>query len=451
MSAPRLLDRLTAAWERSDAIFELVSPEAMLDQPIPLRQPILFYLGHLPAFAWNQVCRGELKMPSFAPAFDALFERGIDPIDVDEHAPGDASQWPSTREVLAYRDRVRQELRRAFEEERPTPVFEMVIEHELMHQETLLYMLQELPLRRKVRGAAEAIVRREAEGSLAPAPAPAPAQADFPTRVRVHDGKARVSAGKAVLGAPKSTEGFTWDNELPTLEVSVPSFLIDVLPVQNGDYLEFVRASGYATRALWSDDGWAWKERRGVRHPHGWSRDGSSFRVRTLLDEIPLAEAASLPVMVSFAEAEAYARWKGEKLPTEAELHRAMYGSPDGGQRRYPWGDAEPNASHGNFGFQRLSPAPVGSFPLGASAWGVMDLIGNGWEWTRSPFEPFPGFEVTMPSYPGYSKDFFDGSHYVLLGASWATDRALIRRSFRNWFQPHYPYVFSKFRCTAPA
>jgi ergothioneine biosynthesis protein EgtB len=297
-----------------------------------------------------------------------------------------------------------------------------------------------------VRGAAEAIVRLEVGGSRASA-----LEAHAQARVQARTGKARVSAGKAVLGSPKGTGLFTWDNELPTHEVSVPSFLIDVLPVRNGDYLEFVRASGYATRALWSDDGWAWKERRGMRHPHGWSRDGSGFRVRTLLDEIPLAEAASLPVSVSFAEAEAYARWKGERLPTEAELHRAMYGSPEGSPRRYPWGDADPHPSHGNFGFQRLSPAPAGSFPLGASAWGVMDLVGNGWEWTRSPFEPFPGFEVTMPSYPGYSKDFFDGCHYVLLGASWATDKALIRRSFRNWFQPHYPYVFSKFRCTAPA
>ena len=112
----------------------------------------------------------------------------------------------------------------------------------------------------------------------------------------------------------------------------------------------------------------------------------------------------------------------------------------------WPWGDDAPEERHGSFHFQAASPLPVGSRPDGVSAWGVHELVGNGWEWTCSPFAPFPGFEP-MPRYPGYSADFFDGAHFVLLGGSWATDQALLRPSFRNWFQPHYPYVFSKFRC----
>jgi formylglycine-generating enzyme required for sulfatase activity len=147
---------------------------------------------------------------------------------------------------------------------------------------------------------------------------------------------------------------------------------------------------------------------------------------------------------VSFAEAQAYARWRGGRLPTEAELHRAAYGSPQG-PRTHPWGEARPAGAHGNFGLRRFDPTPVGAFPAGASAWGVHETVGNGWEWTSTPFAPFPGF-APMPNYRGYSQDFFDGRHFVLIGASWATDEVFLRPSFRNWFQPHYPYVFSKFR-----
>jgi formylglycine-generating enzyme required for sulfatase activity len=117
-----------------------------------------------------------------------------------------------------------------------------------------------------------------------------------------------------------------------------------------------------------------------------------------------------------------------------------------GSRRRWPWGDEPPDARRANVGFGCGSPTPVGCRPDGASAWGVLELLGNGWEWTGTPFAPFPGFEA-MAGYPGYSADFFDDAHFVLLGGSWATDEALLRPSFRNWFQPHYPYVFSKFRC----
>jgi formylglycine-generating enzyme required for sulfatase activity len=106
-----------------------------------------------------------------------------------------------------------------------------------------------------------------------------------------------------------------------------------------------------------------------------------------------------------------------------------------------------PERRHGNFNFASWSPVPVGISPGGASRWGVSELIGNGWELTDSSFEPFPGFTASIDSYPDYSADFFDGKHFVLKGASWATDADLLRPSFRNWYQAHYPYVFAKFRC----
>ncbi len=155
------------------------------------------------------------------------------------------------------------------------------------------------------------------------------------------------------------------------------------------------------------------------------------------------------PVYVSHAEATAYARWRGRRLPTEAEFHRAAYGTPAGGERPYPWGDAPPDATRGHFDFHAWDPAPVGSHPAGASAWDVHDLLGNGWEWTSTVFDGFAGFRP-MASYPNYSADFFDGQHYVMKGGSPVTARELLRRSFRNWFRPHYPYVYATFRCVMP-
>jgi formylglycine-generating enzyme required for sulfatase activity len=122
-----------------------------------------------------------------------------------------------------------------------------------------------------------------------------------------------------------------------------------------------------------------------------------------------------------------------------------VYGVPDGRDRAHPWGDAPPDATRGNFGFRRFDPTPVGAHPAGASAFGLEDSTGNGWEWTSTPFASFPGFRP-MASYPQYSADFFDGRHFVMKGGSPVTSENLLRRSFRNWFRAAYPYVYAKFR-----
>jgi formylglycine-generating enzyme required for sulfatase activity len=163
-----------------------------------------------------------------------------------------------------------------------------------------------------------------------------------------------------------------------------------------------------------------------------------------MFEDIPLP--LDWPVYVSRAEANAYARWAGKALPTEAQWHRAAYGTPEGRERQFPWGDEAPNRRLGNFDFERWDPTPVGTFAQGQSAFGVADLIGNGWEWTSTPFGPFPGFEP-FSFYPGYSANFFDGQHFVMKGGSARTAACMLRRSFRNWFQPHYQYVYAGFRC----
>jgi ergothioneine biosynthesis protein EgtB len=435
-------ERLTTAWARTDRIFDILAPEAWLAQPISLRHPFIFYVGHLPAFAWNHVCGGVLDRPAFNAAFDDLFSRGIDP-DVDDPSrchdhPDVPARWPALGEVLEYRDRVRAAVlaaagpvadrREAHAMARGGRVFSMVVEHELMHQETLLYMLQCLDLERKIR------------------PSWLPGYVERPGRPAGH---VEIPAGLATLGASVGDLTFGWDNEFPAHQMAVPAFVVDATPVTNAQFLAFVEAGGYRRAELWGDVDWAWRQHADLGHPVTWERREGRFAYRTIFDRLHLSSVGDWPVYVSLAEARAYARWKGRRLPTEAEYHRTALGDLDGSERRSPWGAGAPTVSHGNFDFRHWAPTPVGSHPEGASAWGVHDLIGDGWEWTDTPFAGLPGFEASIPGYPGYSADFFDGKHYVLKGASWATASDLVRPSFRNWFQAHYPYVFAKFRCVS--
>jgi formylglycine-generating enzyme required for sulfatase activity len=208
----------------------------------------------------------------------------------------------------------------------------------------------------------------------------------------------------------------------------VRQFEIDRYNVTNGEYLDFMRATD-------------------ADPPHFWARRDGAWFWRGMFELIPLP--LDWPVYATQEQATAFARWKGKRVPTEAQYHRAAFGTPSGEEQRiYPWGNQRPDASRGNFGFTNWDPVPVGSYPNGASAWGVHDLVGNGWEWTSTVFDGYPGFQP-MASYANYSADFFDGKHFVLKGASPATAPELIRPSFRNWFRGNYPYVYATFRCAA--
>jgi formylglycine-generating enzyme required for sulfatase activity len=253
-----------------------------------------------------------------------------------------------------------------------------------------------------------------------------------------------ILAGTITLGIDRRTSPFLgWDNEYQQNIIKVPAFAIDSHKVTNGDYLKFVHNGGYEERLFWAGDDWEWVRANGVAHPRFWTRRDGQWFWRGLFNEYALPP--DWPVYVSHAEASAYARWAGKSLPTEAQFERAAFGSPAGNERPFPWGDAAPAVAHGNFGFQRWDPVPVGATPEGDSAFGVSQMVGNGWEWTSTVFGPFPGFKP-FPFYPGYSANFFDGCHYVIKGGSSRTAAPLLRRSFRNWFRPNYPYVYAGFR-----
>ncbi|WHZ26858.1 MAG: Serine/threonine kinase [Nitrospira sp.] len=400
---------LRHARDSTDAVFALVPFDRWLDRPVPERHRLIFYLGHVEAFDWNLV-RCELDLPSPHPSFDGLFAFGIDP--KSDGLPDDTpSDWPSVEEVSDYTMAVRRRIDEVVQY-LPPVLRHIACEHRLMHAETFTYLLHNLsvPLSAGPR-----------MGSVSPS-------------CRLHDdGDIRsIPSGTATLGQYRQSEGepgnsrdgFGWDNEFDAHPVYVPSFGIDRYKVTNRRYLAFVEA--------------------GAPPPHFWRRREQKWYWRTRNREIPLP--LDWPVYVTHEEATAYARWSGKVLPSEAQFHRAAYGTPEGGERAYPWGDGPPTPAHGNFGGRRWNPVGVRATPSGDSAFGVAQLVGNGWEWTSTVFEPFPGFRV-HPSYAGYSAPFFDGDHYVLKGGSPVTATPLLRRSFRNWFRTTYRYAYAAFRC----
>ena len=413
------LDRdALAAWyrrnrERSAHLFGLIDPAAFYSRPIPLRHPFAFYEGHLPAFSFlvlNERALGEAPVDS---RLEKLFERGIDPGSADSARAHERTDWPPHEEIEAFGRRCDERVYTAIanakliDEHVPRLVRGQAVftalEHEQMHHETLVYIIHRLDPDLKGRF-------RQTHHDTAP-----------PVNELVE-----VAAGIAKLGARRDDIAFGWDNEFGAHDVAVDRFAVQQYPVTNGDYLAFARSGGPMPPF--------WVERDGELH------------LRGVFEELPLP--LSWPAYVTNEQARAYAQWKGMRLMTEAEYQHAAYGSPSGEQRAFPWGADAPTPLHGNFDFERFDPDPVDAHPAGASAWGVYDLVGNGWEWTSTPFAPFPGFEP-MASYPQYSADFFDGKHYVLKGASPVTARELIRPSFRNWFYADYPYAYGKFRCAA--
>ena len=280
----------------------------------------------------------------------------------------------------------------------PDQILQVALEHRLMHAETLAYLLHALPYPRKAQWTKD----RETGG-------------------RVSNPMLEIASGCATLG--QRVDRFGWDNEFNQLRVPVSAFRMSKFKVTNGEYLEFVKDGGEV--------------------PPFWTLRGENWCYRGMFAESPLP--LDHPVYVMHEQARAYADWAGFALPSEEQFHRAAYGTDSHEERAFPWGDASPTAQLGNFDFAAWDPVPVTATPNGDSHFGISQLVGNGWEWTSTEFGPFPGFQE-FPFYPGYSKNFFDGKHFVLKGGSPRTAACMLRRSFRNWFRPNYPYIYATFR-----
>jgi iron(II)-dependent oxidoreductase len=257
----------------------------------------------------------------------------------------------------------------------------------------------------------------------------------------------RVPAGPVELGAP--AHGFAYDNERDRHTVELAAFDIDATPVTNGAFRAFVDDGGYRRPELWPADGWRWREENAIELPSHWEPSEGGFTTRSFGERHPVDEAT--PVChVSWYEADAYARWAGKRLPTEAEWEKAASWDPARGEKRtYPWGETPPDRTLANLDQLAFGAAPAGSYPAGASPCGALQMLGDVWEWTASGFEAYPGFRA-FP-YREYSEEFFGGPFRVLRGGSWATQPEAVSATFRNWDHPQRRQIFAGLRCAKDA
>ncbi|OII60220.1 sulfatase-modifying factor 1 [Streptomyces sp. CC53] len=424
-------DVLTAARARTTLLTDCVDDAELTAQHSPLMSPLVWDLAHIANQEELWLLRAVGGREALRPDIDPLY-------DAFEHPRAARPSLPllAPREARTYaaevRGRVLDLLGGARLEGDPLLsaafAFGMVAQHEQQHDETMLITHQ---------------LRRGAAALTAPAPPSAPEDAArLPAEVLV-------PGGPFTMGVSHDDEPWALDNERPAHVRLVPDFFIDTVPVTCGAYRRFIEDGGYRDPRWWDPAGWAHVREHGLHAPLFWRREGGQWLRRRfgVVEPVPDDE----PVLhVSWYEADAYARWAGRRLPTEAEWEKAARHDPATGRsRRHPWGDAPPGPEHANLGQRHLRPAPAGAYPAGASPLGVRQLIGDVWEWTSSDFLPYPGF-VAFP-YREYSEVFFGPEYKVLRGGAFAVDPVACRGTFRNWDYPVRRQIFAGFRTARDA
>jgi gamma-glutamyl hercynylcysteine S-oxide synthase len=415
---------LRRARERSTVLTDAVDDDDLVRQHSKLMSPLVWDLAHI----GNQE---ELWLVRDV--------GGREPVRIDIDELYDAFQHPrasrpslpllgpaeARRYVHEVRDKVLDVLSGTRLEGRPLLeqafAFGMIAQHEQQHDETMLATHQ---------------LRTGAPVLSAPEPPRPVPGLRLPAEVIV-------PAGPFTMGT--STEPWALDNERPAHQVHVDAFAIDTVPVTNGAYQRFVAAGGYDEPRWWHPTGWAHRNEAGLVAPRFWQRDGDGW-LRNRFGVVEPVPANEPVVHVSWYEADAYARWAGRRLPTEAEWEKAARHDPATGRsRRFPWGDEEPTEQHANLGQRHLRTAEAGAYPAGASPLGVHQLIGDVWEWTGSDLAGYPGF-APFP-YREYSEVFFGPDYKMLRGGSFGTDAVACRGTFRNWDYPIRRQIFAGFRC----
>lgn len=426
----RALTALLAARARTSILTESVDDGELTAQHSPLMSPLVWDLAHIGNQEEQWLLRAVGGREAIRPEIDGLYDAFEHPRSARPSlpllAPAEARTYASD-----VRGRVLEILERAPLHgggrplERAGFAFGMIAQHEQQHDETMLITHQ----------------LRSGPAALA---APDPPEAEDPVcLVR----EVLVPGGPFTMGT--STEPWALDNERPAHRREVAAFFLDTTPVTCGAYQRFIEDGGYAQERWWHPSGWAMVREHGLTAPLFWHREAGQWLRRRfgVTEPVPAGE----PVLhVSWYEADAYARWAGRRLPTEAEWEKAARHDAGAGRSlRYPWGDADPTPERANLGQRHLRPAAAGSYPAGQSSLGVRQLIGDVWEWTSSDFLPYPGF-VAFP-YREYSEVFFGPEHKVLRGGSFAVDPVACRGTFRNWDLPVRRQIFAGFRTARDA
>ncbi|HYZ93131.1 MAG TPA: ergothioneine biosynthesis protein EgtB [Actinomycetota bacterium] len=413
---------------RTLGLVEPFTDDELKRSPSKLMSPLVWDLGHCANYEELWLLRNIAGHKATDPVLDDIY-------NAFEHPRWERPSLPllGPAEARGYMSDVRGKSLDVLESVELSPeqrlldggyVYGMVVQHEHMHDETMLATIQ---------------LMQDGAQRLPRAAVPQP-------QVRVPQDMVFVDAGPFEMGT--SIEPWAFDNERPAHTVDLPAFRIDRTPVTNAQYLAFMEAGGYDDPRHWTEAGWTWRTQSRATHPGFWRREGGSWVVRRYGELVPIGP--SEPVQhVSWFEADAFARWAGKRLPTEAEWEKAASWSPDGRKRRFPWGDDDPAPQRANVDQRHVGPAPVGAYADGVSAYGCHQMIGDVWEWTSSDFQPYAGYEW-FP-YREYSEVFFGTDYKVLRGGSWATHTTAIRNTFRNWDYPIRRQIFCGFRCANDA
>ena len=404
----RLAERYAAVRALSRAIAAPLSDADATVQPNPDASPAKWHLAHTSWFLDTFVLRdhqpGHRPREEWACLFNSYYEG--EGARHPRERRGMLSR-PSLEEVLAWRAEVDEALLGALPRlpAEALALVELGLNHEQQHQELMLTdMLATL-----------------AENPLAPAAwQAAPAAAASAGEI----GGVRFPGGIAEIG--DGGGGFAFDCERPRHRVLLQPFELAGRPVTNGEWLRFVEAGGYEDPAAWCADGLAWARREGIAAPLYWRRDGEGW-LGFGLDGLTAIDPEAPVCHVSWYEADAFARWAGARLPTEAEWEVAAAGlDPDGGN-------------------QLDRAGPVRPLPAAERPGRLRQMFGDVWEWTASPFTPYPGFRPAEGTVGEYNGKFMC-SQMVLKGGCCATPRGHMRVSYRNFFYPHQRWQFCGLR-----
>jgi iron(II)-dependent oxidoreductase len=419
----QLASDLEEARQRTHWLLKPVDDERLTTQFDPLMSPPVWDYAHIGSFEELWLVQ---RLSGAPPMLEENLERAYNALDTPRVARGRAKLLDRAQ-TLSYLEEVRSRALALLEEADLDArdrllgngfVYDLVIQHEHQHDETILQELQLMP--------------GEYLRGLPPSPSGRYVKRDM----------VDIPAGRYPIGSDSHEP---YDNEHPRHEVEVAGFRIDRFPVCNRDFMAFMADGGYARQELWSRDGWDWILTFGTSAPEYWfEQDGSWFTRRC--GQTVLVDPNQPVTHVCYFEADAYARWAGKRLPTEFEWEIAASWDPqEGRQRRYPWGDDAPTVELANLDHRLFGTAQIGAYPRGASAFGCEQMLGDVWEWTSSDFLPYPGFEA-FP-YSEYSEPFFGSTFKVLRGGSWATRPRVARNTFRNWDHPIKRQIFAGLRC----
>ena len=429
----RLAAMMRSAHQRSMEMLDGLSAEQLIGPKLATVNPLLWEVGHVAWFHENFILRREHGHRPLLERGDTLY----DSIAISHETRWDLPIYP-LEEMRAYMGQVHdtliERLGGGLADPRESFLYQFTTFHEDMHDEAFLWA-------------------RQTHGYHAPDLLPdGPREAVAPASGAL-GGDAEIPGGRFSLGAPPDSD-FLFDNEKWAHDSWVAPFRMSRAPVTNGQFAAFIADRGYERQEYWGTDGWRWRTEADARHPVFWRPNGRGWQLRRFDEwrDLPTDEPV---IHVSWHEANAWCRWAGRRLPSEAEWEFAATmreGAGETGGRgamvkaRYPWGEDAPGAAHANLDGFALGPVDVAAHGDGDSFWGCRQMLGNVWEWTADTFGPFPGF--APDDYKEYSEPLF-GATKVLRGGAWTTRSRMASPTYRNFFGPDRRDVFAGFRTCA--